>query len=130
MSIFTHVTLGTRDIARAKTFYDQVLDPLQFKCLLEAEGKACGWGIEAPQFMILYPRNGEPATTGNGMTIGLTAPNRAAVREFHRRALELGGTCEGAPGPRPFAPHAYAAYIRDLDGNKLVASCRKSEEEG
>lgn len=63
--------------------------------------------------MILYPRNGEDATVGNGLTVGLVAPNRAAMREFHRRALALGGTDEGAPGPRPFAPDAYAAYIRD-----------------
>ncbi len=127
MSIFTHVTLGTRDLARAKAFYDRVLGALQFKRLIDVEGRACGWGTDAPQFMVLYPRNGEPASTGNGMTIGLQAPSRAAVREFHRLALELGGTDEGEPGPRPFAPDAYAAYIRDLDGNKLVASCRQPD---
>ena len=128
MSIVTHVTLGTRDLARAKTFYAQVLEPLGLKCLLEVEERACGFGVDAPQIMILYPRNGEPATAGNGVTVGLQAPNRAAVREFHRRALELGGTDEGLPGPRPFATHAYAGYIRDLDGNKLVASCRTAED--
>jgi catechol 2,3-dioxygenase-like lactoylglutathione lyase family enzyme len=127
MNIFTHVTLGTQDLARAQAFYDQVLEPLQLKLLLAVDGKACGWGIDAPQLMILYPRNGEIATVGNGLTVGLTAPNRAAIREFHRRALALGGTDEGAPGPRPFAPDAYAAYIRDLDGHKIVASCRKPE---
>ncbi len=127
MSIFTHFTLGTRDLARAKAFYDRVLEPLNLRPLIDVEGKVCGWGVDAPQLMILYPRNGEPATHSNGLTVGLVAPSRDAVREFHRRALELGGTCEGAPGPRPFAPHAYAAYIRDLDGHKIVASCRTPE---
>jgi catechol 2,3-dioxygenase-like lactoylglutathione lyase family enzyme len=127
MTIFTHFTLGTRDLARAKAFYDQVLEPLNLKPLIAVEGKVCGWGIEAPQLMVLYPRNGEAATPSNGLTVGLIAPSREAVREFHRRALELGGQDEGAPGPRPFAPNAYAAYIRDLDGHKVVASCRTPE---
>lgn len=125
MTIFTHATLGTHDLARASAFYDQVLAPLGYQRLLDIEGRICGWGIEAPQFMVGYPRNGEPATASNGLTIGLAAPSRAAIDEFHRRALDLGATDEGAPGPRPFAPNAYAAYIRDPDGNKIAASCRK-----
>jgi hypothetical protein len=47
------------------------------------------------------------------------------INFFHRRALALGASDEGAPGPRPFAPNAYAAYIRDLDGHKIAASCRQ-----
>ena len=35
----------------------------------------------------------------------------------HAKALELGGTCEGAPGER--MPTFYGAYFRDLDGNKF-----------
>ena len=64
---------------------------------------------------------------GNGLTIGLRAPNRAAIDEFHKQALAAGGTDAGAPGPRQFAPNAYAAYIRDLDGHKVVASCTNPE---
>ena len=124
MTIITHFTLGTRDLERARTFYDHVLAPLGFTRLLDIEGRICGWGIEAPQFMVGYPRNGEPATASNGLTIGLAAPNRAAIDEFHRRALALGASDEGAPGPRPVAPDAYAAYIRDPDGHKIAASCR------
>jgi predicted lactoylglutathione lyase len=36
---------------------------------------------------------------------------------MHQKALELGGTDEGAPGPR--GPGFYIGYFRDLDGNKL-----------
>ena len=127
MTMFTHLTLGTTNLERARNFYDKVLEPLNFKRLMTVEGKVCGWGIEAPQFIVLYPRNGAPATASNGFTIGLVAPDRAAIREFHRRALELGATDEGAPGPRAIAPDAYSAYIRDLDGHKVCASCRKPE---
>ena len=127
MTIITHSTLGTRDLERARAFYDHVLAPLGFTRLLDFEGRICGWGIGAPQFMVGYPRNGEPATASNGLTIGLAAPNRAAIDEFHRRALALGAIDEGAPGPRPVAPNAYAAYIRDPDGHKIAASCRTPE---
>ncbi len=40
---------------------------------------------------------------------------------LHAKALELGGTDEGAPGPS--GDGFYAAYFRDLDGNKLNAFC-------
>ena len=125
MSILTHFTLGTHDLERAMNFYDQVLAPLGFTRLLKVDGRIAGWGLAAPQFMVGYPRNGEPATASNGLTIGLAGPSRAAIDEFHRRALALGAGDEGAPGPRPFAPNAYAAYIRDLDGHKIAASCRQ-----
>ncbi|SFC42766.1 VOC family protein [Massilia yuzhufengensis] len=125
MSILTHSTLGTSDLARASAFYDQVLAPLGYMRLLDIDGRIAGWGVAAAQFMVGYPRNGESATASNGLTIGLAAPSRAAIDEFHRRALALGATDEGAPGERPFAPNAYAAYIRDLDGHKIAASCRQ-----
>ena len=49
----------------------------------------------------------------------------ASVDEVHAKALELGGTDEGAPGVRgDEGPQAfYGAYFRDLDGNKLAAFC-------
>jgi len=122
--MLTHVTLGTTNLERAGDFYDFVLEPLGLKRLVTLE-KVLGWGTDVPQLMVLYPRNGEIATAGNGVTVGLSAPNRAAVAEFHRRALALGAVDEGMPGPRTFAPDAYAAYVRDLDGHKIVASCRK-----
>ena len=38
------------------------------------------------------------------------------------KALSLGAADEGAPGPRGI-PGFYAAYFRDLDGNKLNYFC-------
>ncbi|EGD01533.1 putative enzyme protein [Burkholderia sp. TJI49] len=67
--------------------------------------------------------NGEPATVGNGVTVSFQAPSRAAIDAFHRTALAAGAVDAGAAGPRNWAPHAYAAYVRDLDGNKLAAYC-------
>ncbi len=45
------------------------------------------------------------------------------VHKFHEAGLANGGFDEGKPGPRSFSPNAYAAYLRDPDGNKITAIC-------
>jgi catechol 2,3-dioxygenase-like lactoylglutathione lyase family enzyme len=127
MAIFTHVTVGTNDLARARQFYDAVLAPLGYKRLKDLGDRGPCWGQTAEEFMVLTPADGRAAGPANGGTVSFEAPSRAAVAEFHKKALELGGTDEGAVGPRGFWPHAYAGYCRDLDGNKLAAYCRKAE---
>lgn len=120
MAIFTHITVGTNNLERARSFYDSVLSALSYKRVADSDG-ASMWGESAPEFFVVKPVNGEPATVGNGVTVSFLAPTRVAVDEFHKRALAAGGQDAGAPGPRAFAPNAYAAYVRDLDGNKIVA---------
>jgi|TARA_B100000749_G_scaffold37513_1_gene25856 catechol 2,3-dioxygenase-like lactoylglutathione lyase family enzyme len=127
MSVFTHVTLGTKDLDRATAFYDEILPPLGLKRLINVPGKASAWGIDQPALVVLYPIDGEEASSGNGATIGLQAPTPQAVDEVHRLSLKAGATDEGAPGPRPVAKDAYAAYIRDLDGHKICIGYRPTE---
>ena len=127
MAIFTHVTVGTNNLEKARQFYDAVLAPLGLKRLKDfGDGGSC-WGATSEEFMVLKPANGQPATSANGGTISFEAPSRAAVAAFHKAALDQGGKDEGAVGPRGFWPHAYAGYVRDLDGNKLAAYCRNEE---
>lgn len=120
MTIFTHITVGTNDLDRSRTFYDKVLEPLGLKRLGDFD-RGSAYGQKAGEFVVITPLNGKTATFGNGVTVSFAAPDRAAVDEFHKRALAAGGTDEGGPGPRPFAPTAYAAYARDPEGNKIVA---------
>ena len=127
MAIFTHVTVGTNDLAKARAFYDAVLAPLGLKRLNDLGDNGSIWGESAPEFFVLKPANGLPATYANGGTISFVAPSRAAVAAFHQAALARGGKDEGAVGPRSWAPNAYAGYVRDLDGNKLAAYCFKAE---
>ena len=127
MAIFTHVTVGTNDLTKAREFYDAVLAPLGVKRLKDfGEGGSC-WGVTSEEFMVLKPADGKPATVANGGTISFEAPSRAAVAAFHKAALDRGAKDEGAVGPRTFWPHAHAGYCRDLDGNKLAVYCRKAE---
>ncbi len=127
MSIYTHVTVGTNDLAKARKFYDEVLGKLGFRRISDLGDNGSIWGIDKPSFFVLKPANGQPATVGNGVTISFEAPNRAAIDAFHATALQAGGKDEGAAGPRSWADNAYAAYARDLDGNKLAAYCFNAE---
>jgi len=126
MAIYSHLFVGTNDLEKSRQFYDATLAPLGIKRLHDMENSSM-YGVDAPEFFISRPADGQPATKANGLTVGFQAPNRAAIDEFHKQAMANGGTDEGAPGPRPFAPNAYAAYARCPDGHKLVAVCTKAE---
>ena len=115
-----YVTLGTSNIERAGEFYDALLGELGAKRLMNSERFiAWGTGPGAPMLSIILPFDEKQATVGNGVMIALNAESREQVDGLHKKALELGGADEGAPGPR--GDGFYAGYFRDLDGNKLNA---------
>jgi len=118
MPIFTHVAIGTNDLEKSRTFYDATLAPIGIKRLGNMD-TASFYGVDGPELMVTKPNDGKPATAANGVSISFLAPNRTAVDAFHTAALANGGSCAGAPGPRPVAPNAYAAYVRDPEGNKI-----------
>jgi hypothetical protein len=120
--MFTHTTVGTNNVDKARKMHDAALAPLGYARTADLGDNGSIWG---GQFFVVKPADGNAATAGNGTTISLAAPSRKAVDEFHAAALAEGAVCAGPPGPRGFAPNAYAAYIRDLDGTKIVAVCTK-----
>ncbi|ALS34648.1 hypothetical protein PTRA_b0120 [Pseudoalteromonas translucida KMM 520] len=126
MSIYTHTTVGTNDLNKARAFYDNVLSIIGLKRIADLDDNGSIWGVDAPSFFVLKPANGQPATMGNGTMLSFEAPDRASIDAFHAAALAAGCPDEGAPGTRGWAPNAYAAYTRDLDGNKLAVYCFKA----
>jgi catechol 2,3-dioxygenase-like lactoylglutathione lyase family enzyme len=121
-----YVTLGTNDLDKAARFYDELLGSIGIGRFMEIEGYFVAWAAAAgsPALSVTRPYNQEPATVGNGVMVALIMPDRATVDAFYAKAMELGATDEGPPGPRGDAPEGfYAAYFRDLDGNKLNAFC-------
>lgn len=114
-----YVSVGTNDLPRACAFYDALLGEMGAKRVMDF-GKFIVWGTapDAPMFAICLPHNGEPATVGNGTMVALNAGTTAMADKLHATALSLGGTDEGAPGPR--GDGFYGAYFRDLDGNKFA----------
>jgi catechol 2,3-dioxygenase-like lactoylglutathione lyase family enzyme len=118
-----YVTLGTNDLQRASTFYDELLAEIGAKRIFETDRFiAWGTGMDRPGLSVTEPYDGKPATVGNGVMVALVVKSPEQVAVVHAKALELGGTDEGAPGPRGDSGF-YAGYFRDLDGNKLNAFC-------
>lgn len=115
---------GTRDLARAATFYDEIAALLGAARVLDRDEVKAWKGQDGGLFLIGVPFAGE-ASVGNGTQVGFGAPSRATVDAVHAKVLELGGSCEGPPGLRgPEGVGAfYATYVRDLDGNKLMIFC-------
>ncbi len=115
-----YVTLGTNDMERAGKFYDALLGELGAKRMMDSDRfVAWGTGPGTPMLCIILPFDEKDASVGNGVMVALNAESREQVDALHEKALELGGTDEGAPGPR--GDGFYVAYFRDLDGNKLNA---------
>jgi catechol 2,3-dioxygenase-like lactoylglutathione lyase family enzyme len=118
-----YVTLGTNDLPRALAFYDALLAELGARRLWDSpRGAAYGTSAMAPGLGIMTPFDGQPATRGNGTMVALVVNDRASVDRLHARAMALGASDEGAPGPRGSGGF-YAGYFRDLDGNKLNFFC-------
>jgi catechol 2,3-dioxygenase-like lactoylglutathione lyase family enzyme len=117
-----YATLGTNDLPRAAKFYDTLLAEFGGKRLWEFERGIC-WGIapDKPSLAIMTPFDGQPATVGNGVMIGLAVDSHDMVVQVFAKAMELGCKDEGAVGPR--GDSFYAGYFRDLEGNKLCVFC-------
>jgi catechol 2,3-dioxygenase-like lactoylglutathione lyase family enzyme len=115
-----YITLGTRDLARGAKFYDAIAKELGVGRMMETE-RFIAWGKPGggAGVGLTLPYDGKPASVGNGVMVGLEAKDKAHVDRIYKLALSLGGTEEGAPGPR--GDGFYAGYFRDLDGNKLNA---------
>ena len=117
-----YVTLGTNRLSEAAKFYDELLALIGAARIMESDRFiAWGTGMTSPAVSIAKPYDGKPATVGNGVMVALAMDSPEKVDAVYAKALELGGTDEGAPGPR--SEQFYAGYFRDLDGNKLNAFC-------
>lgn len=117
-----YVTLGTRDLTRAAAFYDALLAEIGAKRAMETE-RFIMWATNpaGPGLSLTKPHDGEPATVGNGVMVALAVKAPAEVDRLYAKAIELGATDEGKPGPR--GGSFYGAYFRDPDGNKLNFFC-------
>ena len=117
-----YTCVGTNDLDKAVHFYGELLALLGAKPFFKND-RGVGWGVapDQPMFSVLKPFDGQKATVGNGSMVALAAASPEQVQALHGKALALGGTDEGAPGPR--GEKFYGAYFRDLDGNKLAAFC-------
>ena len=121
-----YITLGTNDLSRARAFYDALLAEMGVTRMMEFGERGSAWAaaMDKPMLCVMTPYYGKPATVGNGVMAGIAVESRELVDRLHRKALALGGADEGPPGLRAVGGDGfYAAYFRDLDGNKLDVFC-------
>jgi predicted lactoylglutathione lyase len=121
MSMIGYVTLGTRDLKKSAAFYDKIAAEMGIGRFMESD-TFVAWGSAdgGAGLGVTAPFDGKPMTVGNGVMVALAAKDKVQVDRIYKLALSLGGTDEGPPGPRGEGGF-YAAYFRDLDGNKLNA---------
>ncbi len=120
--MFSHIMVGTNDVARAKTFYDATLGALGV-APAPIDGDRLFYRTEGGALGVTKPINGQPASAANGGTVGFSCSSSDQADAWHAAGIANGGTtCEDPPGVRDFgAMKLYLAYLRDPDGNKLCA---------
>ena len=124
--MFSHMMVGSNDIARSKKFYDAIFGAIGGKPAITDERGRLIYMHNGGIFIVTPPINGEPATHGNGCTLGIAMDGPEQADAWHAAGVAAGGTAiEDAPGVRTGGMGAlYLAYLRDPDGNKLCALYR------
>jgi catechol 2,3-dioxygenase-like lactoylglutathione lyase family enzyme len=127
--MFSHVIVGVNDLEASRRFYDALLATIGLKPGVYNHSGIVGryfYRSATGSFGITQPINGEPATRGNGSTLGFSVTSPEQADAFHAAGLANGGTtCEDPPGWREGSVgRLYLAYLRDPDGNKICALFR------
>jgi catechol 2,3-dioxygenase-like lactoylglutathione lyase family enzyme len=128
--MFSHMMVGSNDVDRSKKFYDALFTSVGGKAGRQDEKGRLSYMHNGGIFMVTPPIDGQPATNGNGSTIGFAMSSPSQADAWHKAGCKAGGTpCEDPPGVRQgvFGP-LYLAYLRDPDGNKLCALHRMPAE--
>jgi catechol 2,3-dioxygenase-like lactoylglutathione lyase family enzyme len=121
--MFSHITIGSNDIARSKQFYDAVFATLGAEPGVHINPERLLYVHDGGRFIVTKPINGEAATPANGGTLGFGVSGPEQADAWHKAGVENGGaSVENPPGERKASFGAlYLAYLRDPDGNKLCA---------
>jgi catechol 2,3-dioxygenase-like lactoylglutathione lyase family enzyme len=122
-----HVAINVSDASGSRAFYEAALAPLGYRAAMEPAPGSIGFFPESPSgavgsFWIHDTRR--PVTAGH---VAFSAADRATVDAFHAAAVAAGGTDNGAPGPRPYHPNYYGAFVLDPDGVNVEAVCHLPE---
>jgi len=82
-----------------------------------------GFGKQYSEFWINLRPDMAAVAADSGAHVCFRARSTEMVDAFHAAAIAAGGASDGAPGLRPHDGDGgyYAAFIRDLDGNRIEA---------
>jgi len=124
--MFSHIMLGANNIEESKKFYDAILGELGYAPgVIDPKGR-CFYMTDSGIFALSVPIDGNPASHGNGSTVGFSFTGPEQGDAWHAAGVANGGvSCEDAPGVRHGDMGSlYLAYLRDPSGNKICALCR------
>ena len=121
--MYSHNMVGSNDTARSKTFYDAVFTAMGGRAGMQDDKGRLLYMYNDGLFMVTPPIDGQPATPGNGCTVGFAMDTPEQANAWHAAGVANGGTAiEDAPGIREGSfGQLYLAYLRDPDGNQLCA---------
>lgn len=129
--MFSHITVGSNNLAKAEKFYNALLLPLNLKQRhVNPDGGPLSlcWVSAVtplPRFYVYTPLDGAIARSGNGAMVAFLASSSDIVNKAYAAAIKAGGSCAGAPGPRTqYGDGYYGAYLHDTDGNKIHVAFR------
>lgn len=120
-----HVSIGVRNIAASKAFYDAALSAIGYTCL-SADDASLGYGKDSVAFWVSQSDRPVGSDPKSGLHFCFTAPTRRSVEVFYEAALATGGRDNGEPGLREdYGPNYFAAFVVDPDGYRIEAYCPK-----
>src|ERR1700756_4582254 len=124
--MFSHIMIGSNDVARSKKFYDALFVAMGAQPGTEDARGRVSYTHNGGRFMVSKPIDGKPASHANGGTIGFTMSDAKQAEAWNKAGVANGGTAIQDPpgGGQGAAAPMYLAYLRDPDGNKLVGVCR------
>lgn len=116
-----HVSVAVQNLNLSTGFYEAVLGTLGIQ-KLEVRPATVGFGKTYAEFWINLRGDMPTLPDSLGAHICFRARSTELVDAFHAAAIKAGGKSDGAPGLRPqHGEGYYAAFIRDLDGNRIEA---------
>ena len=129
--MFSHVMVGANNIEESKVFYDNLLGVLGAQPGTLNPDPLTGmkryfYFLDNTMFCISEPIDGNPATSGNGSTIGFNVKDIDQGNAWHQAGVESGWiSIEDPPGIREYdGVKMFLAYLRDPSGNKLCGLLR------
>jgi catechol 2,3-dioxygenase-like lactoylglutathione lyase family enzyme len=112
--LIDHIGLVVDDFAKSKNFYSAVLGSLGIPFVADDED------FSADEFYVSGKKS-KSITAGPTGHIHLAFATRdpKVVDRAYEAGLAAGGRDNGKPGPRPYHPGYYAAFLLDPNGNNI-----------
>ena len=113
--LIDHIQLVVADLAKSKRFYEAVLGTINIPIAMATEEF---FNADELFVTVKESRASAGALTGR-VHLAFSTREKAAVERFYEAGLRAGGRDNGKPGPRPYHPGYYAAFLLDPDGNNI-----------